>query len=469
MLDGFGRAVRSASRYAVPRTVAELPDLLAGARADGLAVSFRGAGRSYGDASLNQNGLAIDTTALDRVIAWDPDTGIVEVEPGVTIEGLWRRTLADGWWPPVVPGTMAPTIGGCLAMNVHGKNNFRVGSFGEHVLDFDLLTSAGDLLRCGRDQNADLFHAAVGGIGLFGAFTRIRLQLKRVGSGKLRVRAIPTRTLDEMFDRFEERRAGADYLVGWIDCAVGGRGLGRGMVHQANHLRFDEDPDGEASLEAKSQELPTSIFGVPKSVLWRCMGPFMNNTGVRLVNAAKYTSGAARGEISYLQSHVAFAFLLDYVPNWRLAYGPSGFIQYQAFAPDGAARDVFRRILEVSQRRGLPAYLGVVKRHRPDPFWLTPGLDGWSLALDYSARERQRLWELTEELSEIVLAAGGKFFFAKDLVMRPADAERAWGRETLDRFFALKHRVDPAGLFSTDLARRVFPTRLAAEGAVRVA
>ena len=71
VLDGFGRAVRSASRYAVPRTVAELPDLLAGARADGLAVSFRGAGRSYGDASLNQNGLAIDTTALDRVIAWD--------------------------------------------------------------------------------------------------------------------------------------------------------------------------------------------------------------------------------------------------------------------------------------------------------------------------------------------------------------------------------------------------------------
>ena len=49
---------------------------------------------------------------------------MIEAEPGLTIEGLWRRTIQDGYWPAVVPGTMLPTLGGCLAMNIHGKNNF---------------------------------------------------------------------------------------------------------------------------------------------------------------------------------------------------------------------------------------------------------------------------------------------------------------------------------------------------------
>ena len=166
VLDGFGRAVNAASYSAAPTTTEELAALFKTARDEGLQVAFRGSGRSYGDASLNAGGLSLDMTQMNRCLSWDPQHGIIEVEPGVTIEGLWRRSLADGYWPAVVPGTMRPTMGGVLAMNVHGKNNFKVGPSGDHVLDFDLLTPAGDLIKCSREENADLFYAAIGGLGL---------------------------------------------------------------------------------------------------------------------------------------------------------------------------------------------------------------------------------------------------------------------------------------------------------------
>jgi hypothetical protein len=159
----------------------------------------------------------------------------------------------------VVPGTMRPTLAGCLSMNIHGKNNFRHGPIGQHVLDFDLLTTDGTVLHCSRTQNAEVFHAAISGLGLLGAFTRISLQQKRVESGLLRVRASRARGLDELFEIFEQRLPSADYLVGWVDCLAGGRGLGRGLVHDANYVARDEDPFGARSLQLEQQSLPGSV------------------------------------------------------------------------------------------------------------------------------------------------------------------------------------------------------------------
>src|SRR5215831_19171339 len=144
VLDGFGGSVRSLSRSVSPTTVDELAQVFAAARAEGLKVSFRGAGRSYGDASLNTGQLAVDGRAMRRILSFDRERGVIEVEGGASIADVWRRTLPEGWWPAVVPGTMFPTLGGSVSMNIHGKNCFKVGPFGDHVLELDLLTAAGE-------------------------------------------------------------------------------------------------------------------------------------------------------------------------------------------------------------------------------------------------------------------------------------------------------------------------------------
>jgi decaprenylphospho-beta-D-ribofuranose 2-oxidase len=457
VLDGFGGVKRAASLTARPRSAEELAAVLARARAEGVPVSFRGSGRSYGDASLNTDGLAVDVRGMDRVLSFDRATGIADLEPGVTIETLWRTSLPHGYWPQVVPGTMAPTMGGCVAMNIHGKNCFKVGPFGDHVLELDLITADGATHTLSREREPELFRAVIAGLGLLGAVTRVRVKTKAVESGRVRVLPIRTPSLGAMFDCFVERMPKSDYLVGWIDCFAGGGGLGRGIVHQANYLSAAEDPQGRTLLDNARQDLPPSVMGVPRSLVWRILKLFTNDPGMKLTNTVKYhLPESFGGDGSFLQTHVAFSFLLDYVPDWRRAYGESGFVQYQVFVPDSTARATMADLLERCRRRGVVSYLGVFKRHRPDEFLLSHGLDGWSLALDFpvNPRDPKPFADLTRELTELVLDAGGLFYAAKDSVLDSGQFARAYG-DRLERFRAIKRSLDPGGMFQSDLTRRL--------------
>jgi decaprenylphospho-beta-D-ribofuranose 2-oxidase len=443
-----------------PRTKDALREVLDTARASGVSVGLRGAGCSYGDASLNAERIVVDLTGMDRILEWNPATGVARVEPGVTIGQLWRHAIEGGWWPAVVPGTMFPTLGGCAAMNIHGKNNWTVGPIGDHILDFELLLPTGEVRRCSREREAELFHAAIGGFGMLGCFLSLTLQLKRVHSGLLSVEPVSVRDLGEMIAVFEERKERADYLVGWVDAFAGGRRRGRGLVHQANHLAPGEDPEPGRTLRVSHQELPATLFGIlPKAALWRLMRPLVNDPGVRLVNAAKHHSSRISSGRSYRQSHAAFAFLLDYVPDWRLAYAPGGLIQYQSFIPGQRAAAVFGAQLDLCQERGHVPYLAVLKRHRPDAFLMTHALDGFSLALDFSvtAAGAKSLWALTAELDRTVVEAGGRFYFAKDSTLSHDGLRPYLEEERVRRFLALKRECDPEGLLETDLFRRIFP------------
>jgi FAD/FMN-containing dehydrogenase len=422
-------------------------------------VGLRGAGRSYGDAALNSGQMVLDLRGMNRILAWDPKSGVIKVEPGVTIEQLWKHVLGDGWWPPVVPGTMFPTLGGCLAANVHGKNNWVAGTLGEHVVEFEALLADGKAITCSPEKDRELFHAMIGSMGLLGVFTAITLQMKQLHSGAMEVRAWAEPTLDGMLTAVDGSKT-ADYIVGWVDCiGLLGR-AGRGQIHRAEYLKPGEDEDPTRSLRIDHQVLPPRLFGVvPKAWLHRFMQPFTTNWGTALTNFAKYwQSRTIAHNHSYTQSLVAFNFLFDYVPNWEHAYLPGGLIQYQSFIPKDTARDAYREMIALCKRRGLPSYLGVLKRHRPDPFLLSHSVDGFSLALDFRATQRRRapLMQLTAELDEIVLAAGGRFYFAKDSTLNAEKVRRYLGDDSVDKFISLKQKLDPENHLQTDLYRRCF-------------
>jgi FAD/FMN-containing dehydrogenase len=460
-VPSWGGATSAMSWVYRPTTVDGMRAVLALARAEGRSVGLRGAGQSYGDAATNAENVCLDGSRMTRILAWDPVEGRITVEPGVTIRQLWQYTLEDGWWPPVVSGTMQTSIGGAAAMNIHGKNNWKVGTIGEHLEAFELLLPSGEVVRCSREERADLFHAAIGGFGMLGAFTSLTLRMKRVHSGLLDVTALPVRNLDEMFDTVEGRLGEADYLVGWMDTFAERGDLGRGLVHQANYVHEGEDRNAAQTLRVVNQELPPTIMGVlPKSIVWALMRPFMNPPGVRLTNLAKYRQSAFQGRHRFRQSHAAFAFLLDYVPDWKRAYGPGGLIQYQSFLPAATARAVYREILERSHRAGLTPFLGVFKRHRVDPFLMTHAVDGYSLALDFkvTARNRRRLWQHAAELTRVVLDGGGRFYFAKDSTLTAPELGRYRAEERVQRFLAMKRTLDPEALLQTDLWRRLFPS-----------
>lgn len=455
-IDAWGRNKSAAGYVYRPSTVDAILDVVKFARESQARIVLRGAGRSYGDASLGAEQLILDISRLNRILEWNPDSGRIVCEAGVTIEQLWKYCIGDGWWPPVVSGTMAPTLAGALGMNIHGKNNFKVGTIGQHVSEIDVALADGHLVTCSPTLYSDLFHAVIGGFGSLGVITRVVLQMKHVDSGKLVVDPIYAKNLDHMFAIFEERIPSADYLVGWIDAFSTGDSLGRGQVHQANYSKSD---DGTQSLRVESQDLPDNIFGlIPKSILWRFMKPFVNDAGMKLINWAKATASRLKDGVVHEESHAGFAFLLDYVPNWKLAYGSHGLIQYQAFVPAASAKQCFKTILERCQNAGLVPYLAVFKQHRMDPFLMTHAVDGFSLALDFrlTANNRKRVWALAAELDALLLTSGGRFYFAKDATLSADRIQEYLNEPRVQRFLAIKQEVDPDGIFRSDLFERIF-------------
>lgn len=458
-LDNFGRSIRRSSYLYQPSHIEQLHDLFELARRQGLSIALRGAGRSYGDAALNSGQIVLDLQGLSRVPQWDAQRGRITVEPGVTIEQLWKKVLIDGWWPPVVPGTMFPTLGGCLAANIHGKNNWQAGPLGEHVVEFTALLPNGKQVTCSPKKNKDLFYAMIGGFGLLGVFTSITLQLKHVYSGDMEVKAWVEPNLLGMLGAVDQHRE-SDYIVGWVDCAAGGRKLGRGQIHEARYLKPGEDADADASLRVEHQVLPDRFFGlVPKGLLPPLMAPFVNNLGAWGVNAAKYLANSTIGNRkTHRQSLVAFNFLLDYIPGWERIYGRGGLIQYQSFLPKDAAADAYMEMLNLCKRRGLPSYLAVLKRHRPDKFLLSHAVNGYSLALDFRVTRgnRIRLLQLAAEMDKIALQAGGRFYFAKDSTLRRGEVAQYLGPKTMHQFMKLKAKVDKDNILQSDLYRRCF-------------
>ena len=409
----------------------------------------------------------LDLTEMNAIVHFDAETGLMVAQAGVTIEQIWRYSLPKAYWPPVVPGTMYPTLGGLLAMNIHGKNNWKYGTIGEHVVSFRMMTVDGEILTCSREENPELFHAAIGSFGMLGCFIEVSIKLKKIHSGLLDVTALPVSDLGQMISWLDTHRDDYDYLVGWVDCFAAGPKLGRGLIHAASYLAEGEDSNPEASLKRSAQDLPKDLFFViPKAWLWRGLKFFMNDFGMRLVNFAKFQMGCLgrTRDKRTRQAHAAFNFLLDYVPDWKKAYLPGGLIQYQSFVPKENAREMHSHLIQLCHRSNLVPYLGVYKRHKPDPFLLTHAVDGFSLAMDFKVteRNRDRLWDLAHRMDELVLEAGGRFYFAKDSSMLATTAHRIWPAESLALFRSLKERYDPDDILQTSLSRRLFPEWTAA-------
>ena len=461
-LSGWGLRPVAHTRVLKPRDVDELAQALSVAAAAGTPVCLRAGGGSYGDAALLDGGITLDSTTLDDIISWDATTGLATVEPGVTVAQLWRRLLPDGWRPPVVPGLGAVTMAGAAAANIHGKNNWRVGSFGDHIVAFELALPSGERVTCSRDSHADLFMAAISGMGLLGAFTRLTLQATRVTSGLVAERQTAHGSLAALLEASEAASATASDLVAWVDTSARGASLGRGLLGETRELAPGEDANAAETLRSAWDEWPgrsaRMLRTLPPSLIPTLARPLTRPAGVWLANRAQWLMGAAtsRGSQWRRVSYPAANFPLDIIPNWRDTYRPGGLIQHQAFIPTQAARQAFTELLARAQAAGYPPSLGVMKKQRASDFTLNYLVDGYSLALDFPVLRGHEaaLLRLQHELNDLTLDYGGRLYFAKDSTLTSEQVARMLPRADRARFAALKAQVDPRETLQSGLYRR---------------
>ncbi|MDB5957128.1 FAD-binding oxidoreductase [Ramlibacter sp.] len=373
-----------------------------------------GLGRSYGDVALNAGHTLVCTRWLDRYLAFDAATGVLECEAGLPLARLVEDLLPRGWFPAVVPGTLQVTVGGAVANDVHGKNHHAMGSFGDHVLGLTLKRSDGSALECSPDENPQWFEATVGGLGLTGLITRVRLQLRPVASGWMRVAVQRFRGLDAFFALNAQAEAKHEYAVAWIDCLSGADAL-RGVLLAGDHA--DAAPDAAPRFPP-----PPRRAGVPLTPPFSLVNPL----SLRAFNSAYFHRAPDRAEL--LQSVWDYFWPLDRLANWNRIYGPRGLLQYQCVLPPQSAETGVRELLRLLRAAGSGSFLAVLKTFgaRPPRGLLSFARAGLTLALDFPDTPRVR--SLFTQLDACVAAAGGALYPAKDAVGSPALFRSAYPR-----------------------------------------
>ncbi len=431
-VSGWGRVKSGAAMVARPERVRDVARLFDDAK--GKQVCSRGAGRSYGDCAVNSGGIIVNTDRLARILAFDEQTGEIAVEPGVTFENLLRTFLPRGWLVPVSPGTAFATIGGAVANDVHGKNHEHAGSFGQHVIEMDVMTPDGVLHTISPQSKPEWFHATIGGIGLTGIVTRILFRMLRVAGPCVQVTHRRIGDLDAFFSALQDAENSA-YSVGWIDALARGKSTGRGILETA-------EPVAGVNCAARKPG-PKLVMDFP--------GIALNALSVAAFNAIYFRRIPAEGR-TVPAHYMDFFYPLDRIGNWNRIYGRRGFHQLQCVIPGAQSMKAISSLLQEIARERAASFLAVIKRLGPQRAgYLSFPMQGYTLAVDFP--NGAAVTALYGRLARIVLDHGGRIYLAKDALLSASDFESMYPE--LPRFREAAAQMDPKGQMGSDIDRRL--------------
>ena len=443
-LTGWGRTAPSPAELLTRSTVSGIAEAVHSAGPAGILA--RGGGRAYGDAAQNRGGQVL-RVAPDRGGAVlsigsdaDPAPATVTAGAGDALGDLLARLVPAGWILPALPGTRHVTVGGAVAADVHGKDQFAHGSLGKHLRRVWLVDGRGWERELTPADGA-AFWATVAGMGLTGVVTRAEIALHPVQTDRMAVRTGRYADLDGVLAAMSAP-APERYRVAWLDALGGDPWAGRGVVEWADHARADQLP-GAPGHRAARRYRPGPALPVPR-LPTAAATPGL----VGAYNTARWSRSRPGSRLTGL---AGFFHQLDALRDWSRLYGPGGLLQYHVGVP-AAASGVLREVVTELRRAGCPPLLAVLKRHGPsDPAMLSFCDDGWGLALDMAAGNpalRPTLRRLDVRVAEV----GGRVYLAKDSAVSAEVLAAMYPR--LDEWRSARDELDPAGRFRSDLGRR---------------
>lgn len=384
-------------------------------------ILARGGGTAYGDSSINDKGVNIDTKRLDKMLHFDAEQGILHCQGGVLLQDISKVFIPRGWFLSVTPGTQYATVGGCVATDAHGKN-WKAGSFSSYVRGFNLMLRDGRIVYCDDHKSTDLFCATVGGMGMTGVILDVFLQLKRIRSSRMEVESIPCRDLEECFDVQAESMESYEYIFCWLDSQKDGRNMGRGVLQRANHC-----PNSDLIYKEK-KKVPIPFY-LPNATV--------NAYSVRAFNQCYYWS--VRKKTRRMVYLMDFFYPLDCIAKWYRIYGRRGFVEYQAVIPFEGAQATIHELLRLITRSRLGSTVAAIKPLLNSRGTLSFPMDGVTLAVDFMIQGR--LWKFLDTLDKIVVASKGRVYLAKDARL-PSDKFRKMYSKSLDEWLDIRARYN---------------------------
>jgi len=455
------------SLVAEPDGIDDCREVVAYCRESGLNLCPRGSGRSYGDAILNDQNVLLDLRNMSRILDFDPNAGTMTVEPGVRLVDVFQECHHLGWTLPASPTDSTISVGGALGANVNGKDSWRVGNFGDQVLRLKVITASGDLLSIDRENNAELFMAVIGGMGLLALVVEVTLQLAKVPSPYLDVDITAADNVDDLISKLETIKNRSDFIVVWIDTYAKNKKLGRSVIHATRWSERQAEPDVikadiDKSVRLLAQQKQRAVGFYRAFRFFINLGFHLQQIPIRLFNNFYFAlnkrgdSGKQGGDSSKPEMFLEHNFDKSYtVPPPDILCGPHGYT-VQITIPQPAAKEAITEMLELCQSIPCPPVTTILRLHRRDDHLISFSEDGYSLNVEFHPKKRhaRKMAIFMEKFIECGIKYGSRVHLPKDMTLTRNQFQRLYPRHK--EFLALKRRWDPETLFQSDMYRRLF-------------
>ncbi|MEI9945914.1 MAG: FAD-binding oxidoreductase [Chitinophagaceae bacterium] len=441
-LAGWGNYPVAESFVINPHTEKDFKEALK----DGPLVP-RGLGRSYGDQAIHENQNVVLNTYNNFFLAWNEQEGILTCGAGASLEEIISTFAPKGWLPMICPGTKFVTIGGAIANDIHGKAHHIDGSFVNCVNSFTILLADGSIVNASRTENADLFWANFGGLGLLGIILTATIQLRKIETTYFKQKSLKIKNLDHMLEALEQYDHEYNYSVAWIDALAKGKKLGSGVLTLGNTANLADVPE-------KLKKDPLKLHSASKLKVPFFFPSFaLNNITVRILNRLiAFVQNSPKQFVHYEK----FFFPLDALNDWNKGYGKRGFIQYQFVIPEeNGGKQHLIEILNMIADSGCTPFLNVFKKMGDGQGILSFPFKGYTLAIDFPVTKK--LLTFTPKLDAKVLAAGGRLYLGKDALLDEAMFKQMYPQHT--EWSAIKHKYDPNVKFSSAISKRLGLTK----------
>ncbi|MEA3230220.1 MAG: FAD-binding oxidoreductase [Thermodesulfobacteriota bacterium] len=454
-------SIRTRSLVARPTTIEQCREALAYCRQHGMTICARGAGRGYGDLALNNGHAIFDMSAMNRILNFDEKAAQITVESGTRLIDIYRAVHHRLLTLPASPTESHSSVAGAICANVNGKDAWRNGSFAHQVVRLTLLIANGETMTI--DRSHELFNAVVGGIGLLGIIMDVTLQLRPIPSPFVEINRIPVPNTDALFKKMARIEKSHDAAVVWIDAYARGRKTGRSVIHAAKWIeRHNTESQRREILKSGYKRLDEhrrfglalhEKFSPILALMLQAQRPMMYSFNRLYYAMCRLMS--LTGHSSNTELFLRFCFEASFtVPPAHLVCGPRGYTVQLTF-PRSSARAAIIELLGICQSSPCPPVTTILRAHKPDDCLISFSEDGYSLNFEFHPKKRHEAAsrKAVDRLIDATVRRGGKIHLAKDQVLTPEQFYRVFPRYR--DLLVIKQRLDPDGLFTSDLARRV--------------
>ena len=454
-VTGYTETLKALSKVIYPRNIKDCINLIQDAKSNGLTICPRGKGYTYGDMIINSNEIILDTSLMKNIVAWDKRKGVITVQPGVTFAEIFKITLLDNWTLSSCPGGLDITVGGSISNNVHGKDTWKRGNFGEQVLSLKMINAEGKIIEIKKGSN-DLFLSVIGGMGLLGIIIEAKLKLFKIPSPYVEIKNISSKNITETIEILEKEKNSSDFSVAWVDC-FSRNNIGRGYVSLAKWIQTDKTVNNEILNQSVTKN--KRIFNIiPSKPFWFFARPFFRPFNIRILNSINYfyhSKFTSKKNIN-IDLFTNYNFMHNKIPDIREVYRPYGFLEFQPIIPFACSIKNITEIIKISQKYNCESLLCGMKFHKKDDFYLSYSCDGISLGIDIqlAGRKQEIVKKFYNELFDYTSDVDGKIYLAKDEKLDCTYFKKMFPK--YKKFLSTKNDVDPNCLFSSNMYKRLF-------------